>query len=67
MKHLGNAASFKEFTSDRRLQFSIQESKSIHPTAYIATGFPQAVSQQSEKFLFQQSRKFLLKTGKLAG
>jgi hypothetical protein len=25
------------------------------------------VSQQYEKFLFQQSRKFLLKTGKLAG
>ena len=26
-----------------------------------------AVSQQSEKFLFQQSRKFLLKSVKLAG
>ena len=26
-----------------------------------------ALSQQSEKFLFQQSRKFLLGTAKLAG
>jgi hypothetical protein len=26
-----------------------------------------AMSQQSEKFLFQQSRKFLLRTVKLAG
>jgi hypothetical protein len=25
------------------------------------------VSQQNEKFLFQQSRKFLFETGKLAG
>jgi len=25
------------------------------------------VSRQSEKFLFQQSRKFLFETGKLAG
>jgi galactonate dehydratase len=44
----------------------IQETKYIAAMAETYSARVQ-MSRQSEKFLFQQSRKFLLKTGKLAG
>ena len=39
----------------------------VQDPGVLVSGHYQAVSQQNEKFLFQQSRKFLFETGKLAG